>query len=131
MTTDPAPVEPPAIWAAVGNIKDPCLIGPAGGEPSAGTKHFRAGAKVYVIDAYWGVPETVVVIGQQRSSRRFMCIAMNARHIENARAKLVYSPTVRRLAQKHYGPDRALPTKEDAERLRGLTGLPPRRGEPT
>lgn len=124
MATETEQFEASAIWAAVGNIKDPCLIGPEGGEPHRGTKHFRAGAKVYVIDAFWGTLDSVTVIGQHRKSRRFMCIALKAKHIENLRAKLVYSPAVRRLAEEHFGKDRALPTKEYAERLCGLTGWP-------
>ena len=44
-----------------------------GGEAKQGTKHFRAGAKVYVIDAFWGTCDSVTVIGQHRSSRRFIC----------------------------------------------------------
>lgn len=111
--------ESSAIWAAVGNVKNACLVGPEGGEPQRGTKHFRAGAKLYVIDAYWGGVDSVTVIGQHRKSRRFICIAMKAKHIANLRARLVYSPSVRRLAEEHFGSGRALPTKEDAERLCG------------
>lgn len=98
METEPA--EASAIWAAVGNIKDPCLIGPEGGEPHRGTKHFRAGAKVYVIDAYWGTVSTVTVIGQHRKSRQFMCIALAAKHIENLRVKLVYRASIRWLVDE-------------------------------
>jgi len=123
MTNETEQSEASAIWAAVGNIKDPCLIGPEGGEPNHGTKHFRAGAKVYVIDAFWGTLDSVTVIGQHRKSRRFMCITVRAKHIENLRVKLVYSPTVRRLAEEHFG-GRPLPTQEDAERLCGVTNWP-------
>ena len=124
MTSEPKQSEASAIWAAVGNLKDPCLIGPEGGEPHPGTKHFRGGAKVYVIDAFWGTLDSVTVIGQHRKSRRFICIALKAKHIENLRVKLIYSPQVRRLAEEHFGKDRALPTKEDAERLCGLADWP-------
>jgi tRNA-binding protein len=111
------PPDSAAVWAAVGNVKDPCMIGPDGGQPQRGTKHFRAGAKVFVIDAYWGNPGTVTVIGHHRKSGRLLCIALPAKHIENPRTKLVYSPTVRRLVEEHFGSGRALPDKEYADRL--------------
>jgi len=121
MTKEAEQSEASAIWAAVGNVKDPCFID--GGEPNHGTKHFRAGAKVYVIDAFWGTLDSVTLIGQHRKSRRFICIALKAKHVENLRVKLVYSPAVRRLAENHFG-TRPLPTREDAERLCGLTNWP-------
>jgi hypothetical protein len=37
-------------------------------------KHFRGGAKVYVIDAFWGMYDSVTVIGQHRKSRKWMCL---------------------------------------------------------
>lgn len=124
MSTGEQQLDDSSLWAAVGNIKDPCLIGPDGGEPHSGTKHFRAGAKVYVIDAFWGTCNSVTVIGQHRKSRRFICIALRAKYLENLRVKLVYSPTVRCLAEQHFGPNRKLPTKEDAERLCGVSEWP-------
>lgn len=108
------------VWAAVGNVKDPGMIGPEGGQPRRGTKHFRAGAKVFVIDAYWGTLGTVTVIGHHRKSGRVICIDLPTKHIENPRAKLVYSPTVRRLVEEHFGAGRGLPDKEYADRLCGL-----------
>jgi hypothetical protein len=111
----------PGIWAAIGNMKDPCLVGPDGGEAMPGTKHFRAGAKVHVIAAFWGMGDEVTVIGQHRKSRRYMCVSMAARHIENPRPHLVYSPAIVRLVHEHFaGNERWIPTKDDADKLCAL-----------
>ena len=93
---------PPEFWAAIANVKETCHKGPGGTEEHNGTKHFRSGAKVYVIDAFWGMCDAVTVIGQHRKSRQFMCLHMPARHIENLRLKLVYSPAVLALMSEHY-----------------------------
>lgn len=122
MESTGAQLEADAIWAAVGNIKDPCLIGPNGGTPHRGTKHFRAGAKVYVID--WYSSDTVTVIGQHRKGRRYICIAMPSRHIENLRVKRVYGPTVVRLARAHFHADCRWPDKAFAEHLCGIAAWP-------
>jgi hypothetical protein len=111
------------VWAAVGNIKPTRKWGPDGAEERSGTKHFRPGAKVFVIDAFWGSgASTVTVIGQHRKSRRFLCLHMPARHIENPRPKPVYSPAVRNLIVEYYtadwdGSGTMGPDQEYAERL--------------
>ena len=110
------PLEP-AIWAAVANVKNPCRVGPEGGKPQRGTKHFKGGAKVYVIDAYWGTCDRVTAIGIHRKSRRYICVDMPARHLENLRSKLVYSPAVRKLTMTHFGTERELPTEDDALKI--------------
>lgn len=56
----------PDLSAAVGNIKRTVGKGPGGEEEHPGTRHLRGGAKVYVIDAFWGQCEAVTVIGQHR-----------------------------------------------------------------
>jgi hypothetical protein len=84
-----------------------------------GTKHFRGGAKVYVIDAFWGMCDSVTVIGQHRKSRKLMCIHMPATHLENFRLKLVYSPAILDLMREHYAASgrSTLPGKEYAEQI--------------
>ncbi|MBI5759525.1 MAG: hypothetical protein HZA46_13485 [Planctomycetales bacterium] len=89
------------LWAAVANVKETCRKGSGGEEVHNGTKHFRGGANVYVIDAFWGMCDSVTVIGQHRKSRKFMCVRMPARHVENLRLKLVYSPVVLALMREH------------------------------
>ena len=93
---------PLELWAAVANVKEVCHKGPSGAEERNGTKHFRGGAKVYVIDAFWGMCDAVTVIGQHRKSRKWMCLHMPAQHLENLRLKLVYSPAVLALMREHY-----------------------------
>jgi len=90
------------LWAAVANIKKVCHMGPDGTEERNGTKHFQGGAKVYVIDAFWGMCDAVTVVGQHRKSRKWMCLHMPARHLESLRLKLVYSPAVLALMREHY-----------------------------
>jgi hypothetical protein len=107
------------LWAAVANVKLICPKGPGGAEERNGIKHFRGGAKVYVIDAFWGMCNDVTVIGQHRKSRRFMCLHMPAKHIENLRPRLVYSPAVLSLMREHYASAGRSepPGKEHAERI--------------
>ena len=117
--SEPDATPPSALWAAVGNIKRTCRRGHGGAEETPGTKHFRGGAKVYVIDAFWGTCDTVTVIGRHRKSRRLMCLHMRARHIENLRVKPVYSPAIASLMREHYAESGQTepPGKEYAERI--------------
>jgi hypothetical protein len=69
--------------------------GPGGVEKRRGTKHFAPGAKVFVVDFFWGMGgEQVTVVGRHRKSHRFIRIAMPAKHLANWRAELAYSPYV-------------------------------------
>jgi hypothetical protein len=109
----------PEPWAAVASIREACRKCPGGEEVRKGTKHFRSGAKVYVIDAFWGTCHSVTVIGQHRKSRMWMCLHMPARHLENLRPKLVYSPTVLTLMREHYAASGYIrpPGREYAEQI--------------
>ena len=117
-----ATTPPLELWAAVANVKEVCHKGPSGAEACKGTKHFRGGAKVYVIDAFWGMCDAVTVVGQHRKSRKWMCLHMPARHLENLRLKLVYSPAVLALMREHYaGSGRTEPPgREYAEEICSL-----------
>lgn len=101
MASESAPTT--ELWAVVANVKGRCRTTSDGTVVHLGTKHFREGAKVYVIDAFWGACESVTVIGQHRKSRRWICLHMPARHLEDLRLKLVYSPAVLDLMREHYG----------------------------
>lgn len=114
------PVAPPSpeLWAAVGNIKRICWKGTGLSEAHPGTKHFRGGAKVFVVSAFWGVTGIVTVIGQHRKSRRWLCIHMRSIHLEQLRPKVVYHPVVRRLMlEQAYALWTALPGQEYVEQL--------------
>jgi hypothetical protein len=67
-----------------------------------GTRHFRSRAKVYVIDAFWGVCDGVTVIGHHRASGRYVKLIMPVRHLEHFRLEVVHSPTVLSLTENHF-----------------------------
>jgi hypothetical protein len=81
-------------WAVVANVVAERPHGPGGAVTRSGTKHFRAGAKVHVIDWYPGMCDNVVVVAQHRKSRKFITAVLRAAWIENLRVSVVYSPTV-------------------------------------
>lgn len=86
---------------AIGNIIAERLYGPNGAETRSGTKHFRPGAKVYIIDWFPGMCYDVVVIGHHRKSNRPIKAIIKARHIENLRIKNCYSLAAVRLIKEH------------------------------
>jgi hypothetical protein len=90
--------------------------GPLGLVDRKGTKHFRGGAKVLIIDGYGGMCEQVVVIGHHRASQRYAKMVLPARHLENFRAEVTYSPTVIRLVAEHLGPRFSVEDKAAAEK---------------
>ena len=67
-----------------------------------GTKHFRGGARVYVIDAFPGTCDSATVIGHHRKSGRYIKIVVRAAYLENFRLTTVYSPKVLDLLREHY-----------------------------
>lgn len=91
-------------------------FGHGGTETRKGTKHFRPGAKVYVIDGYRGTCETVTVIGHHRSSGRFAVLDMPVKHLEGFRLDRNYSPKVISLIEEHYAGYIAY-TEEIAQKL--------------
>ncbi|WP_435016141.1 hypothetical protein TA3x_003701 [Tundrisphaera sp. TA3] len=124
VANDGEAIPPVELWAAVANVKETCRKGPGGAEQRNGAKHFRGGAKVYVIDAFWGNCDTVTVVGQQRKTHRYVCLHMPARHLENFRLKLVYSPAILSLMREHYA-DAGFPKppgKDHAEQI--CSGVP-------
>lgn len=89
-----APIPEP-VWCVVANVVMERTYGPGGAERRSGTKHFAPGAKVYVVGFFWGTGgERVTVVGRHRKSHRFITLAMEAEHLANWRAELVYSPHV-------------------------------------
>jgi len=85
-------VEP--IWLITANVLKVRKCGEGGTEARHGTKHFRGGAKVYVVGAHWGMCESVIVIGHHRASGRFVQMTIKKRYLENLRLTLCYSPKV-------------------------------------
>ena len=83
------------VWCVVANVVIERPYGPGGAEVRDGTKHFAPGAKVHVVNFFWGMGgEAVTVVGRHRKSKRYITLVMQADHLANWRAELVYSPHV-------------------------------------
>ena len=101
-------------WCIVANVAHERSYGPGGAETRRGTKHFAPGAKVYIVDFFWGMgAENVTVVGRHRKSHRYITLAIRSRWLVNWRVELVYSPYVVGEIIKHqaYKPDPAAPEK--------------------
>jgi hypothetical protein len=84
--------EQAAYWCVVANMKA-VAFGP--NPVSAGTRHFSAGTKVWVLRTGWGDGfERAHVIGRSRGSRRLIRIVQPTERLTNWRVQLVYSPAV-------------------------------------
>ncbi len=71
--------------------------GELGQELRPGTKAFRGGAEVYVIEAYPAVAnEQLTAVGHGRHTGRWITIDPGARHPHTSRTQLVYAPAVLR-----------------------------------
>src|SRR5687768_3513374 len=118
-TTTTTESGPTPIWCAVANVVNQAPRGPGGELIREGTKHFKAGAKVYCFTAYLGDGgDTARVIGRARKSQRWMTIAMPTKLLRNARAKLCYEPAVlKRIVEDDGG---RCGSQEDAESLAAL-----------
>jgi hypothetical protein len=69
--------------------------GPGGNETQRGTKHFAAGAKVYVRGTVGsGADRQVEVIGHHRGSLRYATMIVRPSWLTHWRVQLVYSPHV-------------------------------------
>ena len=101
--------EAPLAWCVVANVSPETAHGEAGMELRRGLKHFKAGAKVWVLPAQWGDGgERLVVIGHHRANHvKYLSLVVERRHLENFRVRGVYSPAVlRRLDQRSCWEDR-------------------------
>src|SRR5262245_38326795 len=109
------------VWCMVGNIVEDRPYGPGGLERRSGTKHFRAGAKVYCFPPLWGDGyRKIKVIGHHRKSNKLVTMVIDSKWIVNRRAELVYSPAIiRRFEGRWDGADRS---RSLAERLAGSGG---------
>ncbi len=95
-------------------------FGEGGTEIKKGTKHFLPGAKVYVIDAYWGECAAVTVIGHHRTSGRYVKLDMSVQHLENFQLRRVYSPTILSMLNQHFGDNRKYSEDYASEMLQAL-----------
>lgn len=112
-STDPDHGTEGGVWCIVANVKREHPYGPGGGETKIGTRQFRGGAKVFIAGCWPGTCYSVVAIGLQKKSRKFVTCIVDVRYVENFRVRLVYHPRVLELIQ---GDDRCwIRTKKDAE----------------
>jgi len=91
---------PESTWMVVANVVRQHLWGEGCEEDRSGTKHFKPGAKVYVVGDYPGMCETVTVIGQSRQGQ-YVTVSLPVWYLTRFRAKVVYSPAIIRRAATH------------------------------
>ena len=81
------------LFLLVGNIVAERTFGTKN-EIRKGTKHFSAGTKVYIIDWYPGMCETIIVIGLNKKTKRLIRICLKVDSVENLRIRAVYKPKI-------------------------------------
>ncbi|MEU7386672.1 hypothetical protein [Streptomyces tanashiensis] len=83
------------VWLVAANVVAWRRCGVGGQELRPGTKCFKGGAKVYVVNAYWGPGgDRVTVVGRERHTSRWIVIDTATRHLHGFRPKLVHTPRV-------------------------------------
>lgn len=113
----PAAKVPEALRLATASVLKEVRCGVGGVDLKRGTRHFRGGAKVYIIDNYPGTCESVIVIGHERHSGRYVQLALKVWRLEDFRITTVYSPKVVQMVHEYYD-SRLLPL--DLERAEYL-----------
>lgn len=88
---------PGPLWLVAANVVRWRRYGEQGQEFRPGTKAFRGGAKVYVLDTYPGTGnEQLTAVGHGRHTGRWITVDTGTRHLHTFRARPVYSPAVLR-----------------------------------
>lgn len=82
------------VWCVVANVVREQRYGPGGALSRVGTRTLRGGARVSIIDGFFGTCEAVTVIARVRGRGRWTRTNVSVRHLEKLRAKLVYEPSV-------------------------------------
>jgi hypothetical protein len=114
------PHDEESIWSIVANIKKEIPYGPQGSEIKSGLKKFKAGAKVHIIGAFYGMGEDIIVMGQHRKSGKYISCVIKVNTVENLRVKKIYSKKILELLKndKDYQiAQRGFSSKEKAEEL--------------
>jgi|GEM_PF-202255 len=96
------PTSPASYWTAVANVVDERPYGPGGLETRRGTKHFRPGAKVYIIDWFPGMCDAVVVVGYHRKSGQLLTLTVQINTLRQFRAKVCYAPPVLKKIEAYF-----------------------------
>jgi hypothetical protein len=88
-------------WLIAANVARWRRYGEGGQELRPGTKSYRGGSKVYVIDTYAGTAhEQLTTIGRGRHTGTYVTIDMSTRNLHTFRVVPVHSPTVRWLCEE-------------------------------
>ena len=105
-------------WGITANIKRELPFGEGGKETRIGTKQFRGGAKVYIVGSYPGMCDSLIVIGQNKHSNKFIRSVVRVNVVENMRIKMIYGKSAMELcAQEAPNGASMIKTKDDAEYL--------------
>ncbi len=91
--TDEQKPQPEPVWCVSANIVAERPCGPGGAEMRSGTKHFKAGAKVYCVAFHAGWTR-VDVVGHHRGSYHLVRMAIRPEWLTDFKTELVYSPYV-------------------------------------
>ena len=108
------------LWTVNANIVEKHTFGPGGKEKRIGTKHFKPGTKVYIVDWFPGGISDIVVVGLARKPRRFIKIVISVMWVENLRVKLCYNPSALKKIYSHFDTENdnvSRLTKEFAEEM--------------
>lgn len=90
---------PETLWCIEANVVKAREYGEGGIDSRNGIRLFRGGAKVYIIGAYFGMCESVLLVGHHRKSVRLICSVVKAKHLENFKVKPIYKPKLREMAE--------------------------------
>lgn len=90
------------IWTVVANIVTERPFGPQGQETKLGTNLFSPKTKIYIIDWFAGMCESVTVVGLSRTPKKFIRTIVRVDMIENFRIKLCYEPKAIDLIEEHF-----------------------------
>lgn len=91
-----------SYWTAVANVVQERRYGPDGIETRYASRHFAPGAKVYIIDAFGGMCERVVIVGLHRKTKRMIKLVFAVELLENFKAKVCYVPAVIEKIKEHF-----------------------------
>jgi hypothetical protein len=88
-------------WLIAANVVRWRRYGEGGQELRPGTRSYRGGSKVYVIETYPGSGhEQLTAIGRGRHTGTYITIDMSTRNLHTFRAVQVHSPAVLRLCEE-------------------------------
>ncbi|WP_330334198.1 hypothetical protein OHS33_33640 [Streptomyces sp. NBC_00536] len=103
--------QPEPVWLVAANVVWWRRYGAGGQQLRRGTKSFRGGAKVYVMDSHWGPgSEQSTVIGRERNTGRWIVIDMATRNLHSFRPRYVHTP---RVLERFHGSRRRPPWDQE------------------